>query len=128
MLSIRADSTTIPVVKMGLCANVGRGSAFALTNEQEGMMNLSKPLGLVVIAGMLIPAPAALASQGNGKSGKPDTEKSEKADKDKKGKTGKESVPVHQVPEPATIALLGAAAGVAGARKLWQKRRRSSSV
>jgi hypothetical protein len=80
------------------------------------MMNLSKPLGLVVIAGMLIPAPAALASQGNGKSGKPDTEKSEKADKDTKGKTGKESVPVHQVPEPATIALLGAAAGVAGAR------------
>ena len=91
-------------------------------------MKLAKQLGLVVIAGMLIPAPAALASQGNGKSGKPDSQKSTKTDKDKKDKTGKESVPVHQVPEPATIALLGAAAGVAGVRKLWQKRRRSSSV
>ena len=86
-------------------------------------MKLSKPLGLVAIMGMLIPAPAALASQSNGKSGKPNSEKSEKADKDKKDKG---TVPVHQVPEPATIALLGAAAGVAGARKLWKKRRGSS--
>ena len=88
-------------------------------------MKLSTPLGLVAIVGMLIPAPAALASQGKGTSGKPNSEKLEKAGKDKKDK---ENVPVHQVPEPATIALLGAAAGVAGARKLWQKRHRSSSA
>lgn len=31
------------------------------------------------------------------------------------------------VPEPATIALLGAAAGVFGVRKLWQRRRRINS-
>ena len=89
-------------------------------------MKLSKPLGLVAIVGMLIPASAALASQGNGKSGKPKAEESEQADKDKKDK--KDKVPVHQVPEPATIALLGTAAAVAGARKLWQRRRRSRSV
>jgi PEP-CTERM motif len=85
-------------------------------------MKLSKPLGLIAIVGMLIPGPAALASQGNGKSGTPKAEKSEKADKDKKDKN-----PVHSVPEPATIALLGAAAGLAGARKLWQKRRSRSA-
>ena len=89
-------------------------------------MKLTRPLGLVAIMGMLILAPAALASQSNGKSGTPNSEKSEKADKDKSDKKGKGTVPVHQVPEPATIALLGAAAGVAGARKLWKKRRGSS--
>ena len=93
----------------------------------EGMMRLSKPLGLVALVGMLIPGPRPLAAQGYEKSGNPKSEKkSEKADKDKKDK--KESVPVHQVPEPATIALLGAAAGVAGARRLWQKRHRPNSV
>jgi hypothetical protein len=35
---------------------------------------------------------------------------------------------VRSVPEPTTLVLLGAAAGVAGARKLWQRRRRSKSV
>ena len=31
------------------------------------------------------------------------------------------------VPEPATIVLLGAAAGMFGVRKIWQKRRRITS-
>jgi hypothetical protein len=85
-------------------------------------MRLSKSLVLVAIIGMLISATAALASQGNGNPGKPKTEKSPKVDKDKK-----DSVPIHLVPEPATIALLGAAAGIAGARRVWQRRDRSRS-
>jgi hypothetical protein len=88
-------------------------------------MKLSKSLALAAIVGMLIPAPAALASQGNGNSGKPKAEKPPKVDKDKKDE--KNSDPVHSVPEPATIALLGAAAGMAAARRLWQKRDRSRS-
>ena len=86
-------------------------------------MKFAKPLGLlVVVLAMLLPARVALASQGRGNSEQPKAEKSEKADK--KDKKDKKTVPV---PEPTTIALLGAAAGVAGARKLWQNRRRSRS-
>jgi len=87
-------------------------------------MNLSKSLGLMAILGLLIPAPAVLASYGNAKSGKPPVEKPPKVEKDKKKNTD----PVRSVPEPATIALLAAAAGAAGAGKLWQKRRRSGSA
>jgi hypothetical protein len=86
-------------------------------------MKLSKSLGLVAILGMLIPSPAALASNGTGHSSKSKPEKPPKPEKEKH----KNSDPVHSVPEPATIGLLGAAAGVAGARKLWQKRRASRS-
>ena len=86
-------------------------------------MKFAKPLGLlVVVLGMLLPARLALASQGRGNPEKPKAEKLEKDEKDKKDKN-----PVRSVPEPTTIALLGAAAGVAGARKLWQNRRRSRS-
>jgi len=85
-------------------------------------MNLSKSLGLTAILGMLIPAPAVLASYGNANSGKPPVEKPPKVDKDKKDR--KDSDPVRSLPEPTTIALLAAAAGAAGAGKLWQKRRR----
>ena len=85
-------------------------------------MKFAKLWGLmVVVLGMLIPAHIALASQGNGNSEQPKAAKPQKDDKDKDKK-------VVRVPEPTTIALLGAAAGVAGARKLWQKRRRSKSV
>jgi hypothetical protein len=86
-------------------------------------MKSAKRMGLVlVVLGMLIPARVALASHGNGTSDQPKAEKSDK-DKDKKEKKD-----TYSVPEPTTIALLGAAAGVAGARKLWQKRRRSRSA
>ena len=78
---------------------------------------------LAVVLGLLIPARVALASQGNGNSATPKAVKPETGDKNKKDKN-----PIHSVPEPATIALLGAAAGVAGGRKLWQKRRRSGSA
>ena len=85
-------------------------------------MKLSKSLGLVAIFGMLMPAPLALASHGNGNGGKPPVEKPPQVDKDKK-----DTNPVRSVPEPATIALLGAAAGAAFAGKRWQKRRASKS-
>ena len=42
----------------------------------------------------------------------------------KKDKTDKEKTKKIPVPEPTTIALLGAAAGAAAARKLWRKRQR----
>ena len=51
-------------------------------------MKLSKPLGLVAIMGMLILAPAALASQSNGKSGTPNSEKSEERQGDCSGPPG----------------------------------------
>ena len=87
-------------------------------------MRFAKPLGLlVVVLAVLLPARVALASQGRGNSENPKAEKSEKDDKDKKDKKT-----VHSVPEPTTLALIGAAAGVAAARKLWQKRRRSRSA
>jgi PEP-CTERM motif len=41
----------------------------------------------------------------------------------KKDKVGNRNGPI-SVPEPATIVLLGAAAGVFGVRKMWQQRRR----
>jgi hypothetical protein len=78
----------------------------------------------MAILGTLIPVPVALASGGNGNSGKPPVEKSPKVDTGTKDKKN----PINLVPEPSTIALLAAAAGVAGARKLWQKRRGSRSV
>lgn len=90
-------------------------------------MKFAKPMGLMlVVLGMLLPARAALASQGRGNSDQAKAEKSEKddkGDKDKKDKGDKKDKNPTPVPEPTTIALLGAAAGVAGARKLWQKRR-----
>ena len=84
-------------------------------------MKFAKPLGLMlVVLGMLVPARIALASPVKEKLEKTKAEKSAKDDKDKKDKN-----PVHSVPEPTTLALMGAAVGVAGARKLWQNRRRS---
>ena len=41
----------------------------------------------------------------------------------KKDKAENRNSPI-AVPEPATIVLLGAAAGMVGARKIWQQRRR----
>ena len=43
----------------------------------------------------------------------------------KKEKTEKEKTKKVPVPEPATIAIFGAAASAAVARKLWRKRQRS---
>jgi len=85
-------------------------------------MKLSKSLDLVAIVGMLIPAPAALAFHGNENPPGP------KAEKPRVEKDQHKSERARSVPEPATIGLLGAAAGVAGARKLWQRRRRSGSL
>jgi PEP-CTERM motif len=63
---------------------------------------------LVFVLTLLVPHVSVL--------GAPDKPK----DKNDKKETNK-AVPV---PEPATLVLLGAAAGVAGARKLWRNRRR----
>ena len=82
-------------------------------------MKFAKPFGLVVfVLMMLLSERVAVASPGRGNSEKAKAEKSEKKDKN----------PVHSVPEPTTLVLLGAAAGVVGARKLWQDRRRARSV
>jgi hypothetical protein len=45
--------------------------------------------------------------------------------KDKAEKSENSNDPI-SVPEPSTIVLLGAAAGVLGVRKLWQRRRIAS--
>ena len=44
----------------------------------------------------------------------------------KKDKVDNRNGPI-SVPEPATIVLLGAAAGMFGVRKMWQRRRRIAS-
>jgi hypothetical protein len=78
-------------------------------------MKFAKKFGLVMfVLAMLLPAGAAVASQGRDRSDKPKADKSEKNDKN----------PVQSVPEPATLTILGAAAVVVGARKAWQARRR----
>jgi hypothetical protein len=49
-------------------------------------------------------------------------DKAEKKTKGPQDKTDKEKAKTVRVPEPATITLLAAGAGVAMARKLWRKR------
>ena len=67
---------------------------------------------------LLAPQPRALgASYQDVKGPKDKAEKNTKPDKDQAAKT----VPV---PEPATITLLAAGAGVAMARKAWKNRQR----
>ena len=75
-------------------------------------MKFAKPFGLVVfVLMMLLPERVAVASPGRGNSEKAKAEKSEKKDKN----------PVHSVPEPTTLVLLGAAAGVVGTARLIRR-------
>ena len=72
-----------------------------------------KTLTLILFASILLMPCAANATpspQGRGNS-------------DQGSGNRRQSNPVHAVPEPSTLILLGAAAGIAGARKLWQQRR-----
>lgn len=83
-------------------------------------MKFKKLFGLTIfVLAMLLLAGGVVASQGSANSAKAKA----KADKTEQ----KDKTPI-SVPEPATIVLMGAAAAVAGVRKVWQDRRRSKSV
>jgi hypothetical protein len=77
---------------------------------------------LMVVLTLLAPQAWALAASYEDANGPKD--KKEKNDKGPHDKTDKEKGKTVPVPEPATITLLGAAAGAAVARKLWRNRQR----
>jgi hypothetical protein len=81
-------------------------------------MKIAIRSGLVLLTlALLIPSSPALAQQGRSIRDTAKADQKDNRDKDKKDKKD----PI-QVPEPATLLLLATMAGVAGARKLWQKR------
>ena len=84
-----------------------------------------------VLAAMLVAVNAAAAVPNNGNSQfahdshkKDQKDKSEKRDKEKgdfnTNRPGSSQTTPVSVPEPTTIALFGAAAGLVGVRKVWQ--------
>ena len=89
----------------------------------KGLAMRSRLFALVMfISAALLPAgQAAAQSRGNSAN----AHEAHKKDKVENGNQENGSRPIY-VPEPATIVLLGAAAGVVGVRKVWQQRRRLS--
>jgi PEP-CTERM motif len=79
-------------------------------------------LVVFIIAALLPAGHAAAQSRGNSAAAH-EAHKKDKTDNVKKDKTDN-GVRLIAVPEPATIVLLGAAAGLFGVRKIWQHRRR----
>ena len=75
-------------------------------------------LVMFIIAALVPAGHAAAQSRGNSVAAH-EAHKKDKADNNNR--------PI-SVPEPATIVLLGAAAGMVGVRKIWQQRRRASNL
>ena len=76
-----------------------------------------------------VDAAAAAPNRGNSQFAHDKKDKNDKRDKkdnsgfNSNGPRSSQTTPV-SVPEPTTIVLFGAAAGLAGVRKVWQDRRR----
>ena len=83
-------------------------------------MRLVNRLGVLILAfAILVPVSVELAGQR--KSNPKGIDTKDQAEKnDRKDKQGN---PIHSVPEPTTLLLLGVGAGVAAASKVWQRRR-----
>ena len=79
---------------------------------------------MFVIAALLPAGEAASQDRGNSAI----AHAAHKKDKPNEGERRDNASSPISVPEPATIVLLGAAAGAIGLRKMWQQRRRSPSV
>ena len=99
------------------------------------MMRLARPLGLItlVVTALLMPGDALAApNRGNSQFAHETHKKDKNVKKDKSdvitnGPGSSSTTPV-SVPEPATIVLLGAAAGLAACRKVRQDRRRMNRI
>ena len=83
-------------------------------------MRLVNRLGVLIFTlTILMPVSVELAGRGEGNPKGIDTkDRAEKNDKKDKQRN-----PIHSVPEPTTLLLLGVGAGVAAASKVWQRRR-----
>jgi len=79
-------------------------------------------LVMFIIAALLPAGHVAAQSRGNSAAAH-EAHKKDKTDNGKKDETENGNRLI-AVPEPATIVLLGAAAGMFGVRKIWQHRRR----
>ena len=81
-------------------------------------MRLVNRLGVLIFTlAIVVPVSVELAGQGRGNPKGANVDRKHQAEKN-----DKDEKPIHSVPEPTTLLLLGTAAGVAVARKVWQRR------
>jgi len=96
---------------------------FWLLVSMEVAVKLMKRFALVMfVLAMSIPASPALAHDNGAFQGRGDSQG--RGNSGNGNGTSENGNPIHSVPEPTTLALMGAAAAALGVRKVWERRRR----